>query len=109
MSPSAIEQRPSPTAEDEQMAATRATKSATSSDMSHNKGVVRQVQTELSNQGYKIGKVDGVMGKNTRQALTKYQKEHGIKATGRIDQNTLAKMDIQPQQASKPGMSDQSR
>ncbi|MGE0747374.1 MAG: peptidoglycan-binding protein [Rhodospirillales bacterium] len=54
---------------------------------------VMSVQEALIKQGYKV-KVDGMMGKKTRSALRKFQAKNKLKATGRIDEQTLAKLGV---------------
>jgi peptidoglycan hydrolase-like protein with peptidoglycan-binding domain len=36
--------------------------------------------------------IDGKMGRRTRAALTDYQKAEGLKVTGRLDDDTRAKL-----------------
>jgi peptidoglycan hydrolase-like protein with peptidoglycan-binding domain len=43
----------------------------------------------LTQQNYNPGSVDGLMGKKTRIALEKYQKDHQLFVTGCIDAETL--------------------
>lgn len=57
----------------------------------HSSGVgpgVRTAQRELKHRGYDPGPVDGVIGPNTEAALRHYQREHGLKVTGRLDSRT---------------------
>jgi len=61
--------------------------------------VVQQIQQTLNNKGYNVGAVDGKMGKKTQQALTKFQQAQGLQATGQIDQQTLAALGVQAQEA----------
>ena len=53
----------------------------------------KAVQTALNKEGYKL-EVDGKMGKQTRAALVKFQKAHGLPATGKADDATLKKLGI---------------
>lgn len=39
--------------------------------------------------------VDGIWGPNTKQALTKYQRQNDLQVTGRPDQETLASLGVQ--------------
>jgi len=55
---------------------------------------VKAVQEALNKAGAQLN-ADGKMGKTTRKALKKYQKENGLKVTGKPDAETLAKMGIQ--------------
>lgn len=54
---------------------------------------VKAVQAKLVAAGYKI-KDDGVLGAKTRAALKEFQKKAGLKATGRINKATLAKLGL---------------
>lgn len=54
---------------------------------------VMAVQEALIRQGYRV-KVDGMMGRKTRMALRKFQSKNKIKATGRIDEATLARLGV---------------
>jgi peptidoglycan hydrolase-like protein with peptidoglycan-binding domain len=54
---------------------------------------VKAVQTALNNEGYKL-KVDGLMGKQTHDALMKFQKSKGLPATGKADAATLKKLGV---------------
>jgi len=54
---------------------------------------IMAVQKALNNSGFKV-KEDGFMGKHTRQALMKYQKDNNLKATGKADMETMAKLGI---------------
>ena len=56
------------------------------------KGVIA-VQEALNRHGAKL-KVDGYMGRKTRNALKKYQAENGLKATGKLDKATRAKLGV---------------
>ena len=55
---------------------------------------IRAVQTALNNAGFTLQE-DGFMGKKTKEALKKFQKENGLKVTGKADKETLAKLGIQ--------------
>ncbi len=48
---------------------------------------VRALQDALNAKGAKL-KVDGVMGKQTRMALKAFQKDNGLKVTGKVDAAT---------------------
>ena len=47
------------------------------------------VQTKLANQGYYHGQVDGVIGSGTMEAVRRFQADHGLKVTGKIDPKLL--------------------
>jgi len=51
---------------------------------------VRSAQQALKDDGYNTGPIDGKMGPKTAAALRKFQKDHGIQATGRLDSQTMA-------------------
>jgi hypothetical protein len=50
---------------------------------------VSQVQAALAREGYYHGAIDGSIGPATRNALRRYQRSHGLDATGQIDQPVL--------------------
>lgn len=54
---------------------------------------VKAIQDALVKSGAKL-KVDGLMGKETRAALKKFQSDHGIKSTGTADKDTLKALKI---------------
>jgi peptidoglycan hydrolase-like protein with peptidoglycan-binding domain len=62
--------------------------SAQAGDPAH----VERAQKALKQAGHDPGPVDGVMGAQTSAALRAYQKAHGLSATGRLDDATLAKL-----------------
>ena len=47
------------------------------------------VQRQLSKKGYYKGSIDGQFGPASRGALSRFQHDHGLKETGRIDEPTL--------------------
>lgn len=50
---------------------------------------VSAVQSQLAEQGYYRGAIDGVYGPQTRAALTRYQSNHGLQVTGALTPATL--------------------
>jgi Putative peptidoglycan binding domain len=56
---------------------------------------VKAVQQALKEKGHDTGDVDGKMGPKTEAALRDFQQKQGLKATGRADAETMAKLDIQ--------------
>jgi len=42
------------------------------------------VQQELAARGYRPGPVDGIVGKRTREAIRRYERDHGLPVTGRV-------------------------
>jgi len=54
---------------------------------------IQWAQTILKDRNYDIGgRANGQMTPQTRAALSKYQKDHGLPATGNLDQATVARM-----------------
>jgi hypothetical protein len=51
--------------------------------------VIANVQSELQEQGYYHGEVDGLIGPLTRGAIADYQRDHDLYITSTIDQPTL--------------------
>lgn len=62
---------------------------------------VRQIQTRLKNWGYYKGRVDGIYGYKTTQAVKLFQRKHGLKADGIAGTRTLAAIGINPGTAAK--------
>lgn len=52
------------------------------------KGRVREIQTCLKNAGFYKGEVDGVKGRKTRAAIRKFQAENGLAADGVVGKRT---------------------
>lgn len=50
---------------------------------------VRNIQLILQKNGYDAGQADGVMGAKTRTAIAEFQKAHGQKPTGEVDQQLV--------------------
>ncbi len=55
---------------------------------------VREAQEALRDLGYAPGPLDGVLGPRTRTALMRYQHAEGLPATGRLDTETMVRLDI---------------
>jgi peptidoglycan hydrolase-like protein with peptidoglycan-binding domain len=53
---------------------------------------VMAMQQALKDKGHDPGAIDGKMGPRTRTALKEYQQAEGLKATGRLDSETRAKL-----------------
>ena len=51
---------------------------------------VRNVQAQLDQRGYEVGPIDGIYGPRTRQAVTAFQRDENLRASGRVDDQTLA-------------------
>ena len=54
-------------------------------DSSNADSSVSQVQSALAREGYYRGAIDGNLGPATRSALRRYQRDHGLDATGQLD------------------------
>jgi len=46
---------------------------------------IADVQQHLQQLGYYKGRIDGIWGKQSRQAMAQFQRSQGMQATGRID------------------------
>lgn len=53
---------------------------------------VLEVQKRLLSLGYQPGKPDGMIGRNTTEALRKFQHDTGLPVTGQIDEGTVRKL-----------------
>ncbi|HUC12645.1 MAG TPA: peptidoglycan-binding domain-containing protein [Stellaceae bacterium] len=53
---------------------------------------IKQIQSELQREGLYHGRIDGIDGRGTHQALRAYQQHNGMRATGRLDHQTLASL-----------------
>jgi len=53
---------------------------------------VKDIQTALAAQGYRVGPLDGVWGRQTTAALRQFQSDHGLQADGIAGPLTLAKL-----------------
>jgi hypothetical protein len=51
--------------------------------------IVSQVQAALARQGYYHGAIDGSLGRGTRNALIRYQRDQGLNVTGRVDRPVM--------------------
>jgi peptidoglycan hydrolase-like protein with peptidoglycan-binding domain len=63
------------------------------------------MQQALQQDGKYQGRVDGVSGRGTQAAVRTYQQQHNMNATGQLDQDTLAAMNLGagPNHAQQPG------
>ncbi|MFQ5960768.1 MAG: peptidoglycan-binding protein, partial [Candidatus Methylomirabilales bacterium] len=55
---------------------------------SGNRAEIRDGQQRLRAAGYNPGSIDGLMGRQTRTALRRYQSAHGLDETGEFDKET---------------------
>jgi len=58
------------------------------------KDVIKKIQIALNEKSYNVGEPDGVLGRGTRSALVRYQKDNGL-ATGGITYETLGSLKIE--------------
>lgn len=54
-----------------------------------NQDNIRQIQRALQNKGLEPGPIDGILGPQTEEAVRNFQNRYGIKASGKIDNQTL--------------------
>ncbi|MGA8019053.1 MAG: peptidoglycan-binding domain-containing protein [Desulfobacterales bacterium] len=54
---------------------------------------VKSVQEALNKDGYNLQE-DGILGKNTHNAIKNYQKKNQLKETGRLDAETMSKLNL---------------
>ncbi len=58
------------------------------------RSIVFEVQRRLARAGYYRGAIDGVVGNGTRSAIRSYERAHGLRVDGQIDQRLLATMGL---------------
>jgi hypothetical protein len=56
--------------------------------------VIASVQTQLFNEGYYDGPIDGILGPDTRAAIADYQADHGLAVTAAIDEPTVESLGL---------------
>lgn len=56
--------------------------------------LTKQVQAALFVIGYYNGSLDGIIGTKTRMAISKYQKDNGLKITGNLNNELVKSLDI---------------
>lgn len=66
---------------------------------------VKAVQQALKDKGFDPGEVDGKMGPKTQAALRDFQQKEGLKATGRLDTETMAKLGVEKTSGAAPAPS----
>jgi hypothetical protein len=65
---------------------------------------VTAVQTDLTNLGYYHGVVDGLFGRDTRDALAHYQTDKRLAVTGTLTTETLQSLGVSPAASSSPAV-----
>lgn len=61
------------------------------------RGDVKKVQETLRDKGYDPGPIDGVLGAQTRGAISQYQKAENLPVTGHLDAQTAGKLGVGPE------------
>ncbi|MGH8093526.1 MAG: peptidoglycan-binding domain-containing protein [Chthoniobacterales bacterium] len=56
--------------------------------------VITNVQTELQDEGYYTGEVDGQLGPQTRDAIGAYQADHDLEVTSAVDEPTVGALGL---------------
>ena len=68
--------------------------SATTTTVNLSEPEIREVQQVLIHRGFFHGRVDGVFGPETREALISFQRKEGFEATGSIDTRTVGALGL---------------
>jgi murein L,D-transpeptidase YcbB/YkuD len=68
--------------------------SAQSAAAAGNPEVVKQAQEKLGAAGHDAGQPDGQLGPKTQAAVKEFQESKGLQASGQLDQQTLAALEI---------------
>lgn len=80
---------------------------ATAQDQQPNGATIQWAQQILDQQGFYQGRASGKMDSATAAAIAAYQKKNGLKATGRLDQTTIARMmESQPERKGVGNLAD---
>jgi peptidoglycan hydrolase-like protein with peptidoglycan-binding domain len=58
---------------------------------------IKKVQETLRDKGYYSGKVDGILGPQTRAGIREYQKSEKLPVTGHLDAETSGKLGVEPE------------
>ena len=64
---------------------------------------VKSVQQALKDKGHDPGAVDGKMGPKTQAALRDFQSKEGLKASGRLDTDTMSKLGVEAKAGAAAG------
>jgi peptidoglycan hydrolase-like protein with peptidoglycan-binding domain len=56
---------------------------------------VKQAQQALKDKGHDVGPIDGMYGPQTQKGVKEFQEKQNMKATGRLDQQTLSALGVQ--------------
>jgi len=66
----------------------------TAYDSSGSSGLVRKVQLALQRHGYYVGDNKGQFGMETRAAVRRYRRDHGLPIIGKIDHELLRSLGL---------------
>ena len=58
---------------------------------------IKKVQETLRDKGFDPGPIDGVMGSQTRAAISQFQKSENLPVTGHLDGETAGKLGVEPE------------
>jgi peptidoglycan hydrolase-like protein with peptidoglycan-binding domain len=72
----------------------RAQSATTSTTVNLSEPEIREVQQVLIDRGFFHGRVDGVFGAETREALITFQRKQGFEATGSVDTRTVGALGL---------------
>lgn len=72
---------------------------------SQSSDTIKQAQEKLSAQGLDAGPADGKLGAKTQAAVKQFQQTKGLKASGQLDQPTLAALGVGAEGAASTGAS----
>jgi peptidoglycan hydrolase-like protein with peptidoglycan-binding domain len=76
--------------------------------VANDRNEITKLQEVLKAKGEDPGSIDGFMGKKTRRALKAFQKANGLKASGRLDDQTAEKLGVKrPAQTSAKDMKEE--
>jgi peptidoglycan hydrolase-like protein with peptidoglycan-binding domain len=78
--------------------------SSASSASAQNPEIVKQAQEKLSAAGHEV-QPDGKMGPKTQAAVKEFQQKEGLQASGQLDQQTLAALEIGTPEGTTTGSS----
>lgn len=60
--------------------------------VSHRRGTVEEAQRMLRRDGFYHGRIDGLIGPQTRHALARYQRQNGLRVTASLTPSTRASL-----------------
>jgi peptidoglycan hydrolase-like protein with peptidoglycan-binding domain len=60
------------------------------------RSLVKLAQSQLNRSGFNAGAEDGVLGRGTREAISKFQESKGLEVNGELNGPTLAALQIDP-------------